>query len=511
MGEIDVLYVSPERVVLDGFVEFMQSLPLSVIAIDEAHCVSQWGHDFRPEYRQLAMLAEKFPGIPRVALTATADPQTRRDIIEQLRLEEGRLFVSSFDRPNLSLTVQVREDGTRRLLEFVRERSNKAGIVYCGTRKSVESTAAALQKAGVDALAYHAGFSAAERNAAQDRFILEEGVVIVATLAFGMGIDKSNVRYVVHMDLPRSIEAYYQEIGRAGRDGEPAEAWMLYGMADVVRQRSMVDDSDAPEEIKKVERAKLDALLGYCEAAECRRYVLLRYLGESVTGEGCGNCDVCRQPVQRWDATMAQKALAAVYRTGERYGAHYVVDVLRGVASEQVQQRGHASLKTFGVGADQGKPVWMSVMRQLLAGGYLLADAERHGALRITEAGNDVLRGRHEVLLRRDAALEQGVRSARTRASSGQGASSPSGGAPTLPSSRSERLFEVLRAVRLELARAQKVPPYVVFHDRTLREIAEHRPTSLMELSELSGIGATKARRYGQAMVDAVMRFEAGG
>ncbi len=500
-GRIELLYVSPERAVLDGFLDFMSDVSLSVIAIDEAHCVSQWGHDFRPEYRALAVLGDRFPDVPRMALTATADLQTRQDIINQLNLHRATLFVSSFDRKNISLTVEVKENARRRLVDFVKKRRGEAGIVYCGTRKGVDSTAEALVKAGIDALAYHAGKGPQERNEVQDRFILEEGVVVVATLAFGMGIDKSNVRYVVHMDLPRSIEAYYQEIGRAGRDGEPADAWMLYGMADVVRQRQMIDSSDAPDDIKRVERAKLDALLGYCEAPQCRRMVLLRYLGETVpAGARCENCDVCNNPMETWDATVAQKALAAVYRTGQRFGAHHVVDVLRGANTERIRQFGHDQIKTYGVGADMSKAAWMSVFRQLTAGGYLEINHEAYGALTVSPTGEDVLRAREELRLRRDASLEKPAGSSRT--------SRGSASEPALPTTRSQRLFDHLRATRMEIARKQRVPPYVVFHDKTLREMAERVPTTADELLEITGVSNAKARKYGEAFLAALQEFE---
>lgn len=498
-GALDLIYVSPERVTQSYFQSLLAHIDLSVIAVDEAHCISQWGHDFRPEYRELAELGARFPGVPRMALTATADQKTRDDIVAQMRLQEAQVFISSFDRPNIRYAVQARNNARAGLKNFLRDFTGEAGIVYCGTRKSVEETADWLRGQGFNAYAYHGGMTAEDRDAHQDRFLREEGVVMAATLAFGMGIDKPNVRFVAHLDMPRSIEAYYQETGRAGRDGLPAHVWMLYGMRDVVFQRQLIDQSEAPEEQKRIERAKLNAVLGYCEAASCRRAVLLGYLGEKHDGN-CGNCDVCLNPPETHDPTVPQKALAAIYRTGQTYGVGYLVDVLRGKRTDRILANGHENIRTFGVGEDLSEAQWKSVFRQLMAMGWIDANAARHGAIELQAHAEDALLGRTVIELRKEAAVS--AKTTRDRRRSGSSAAErynhPAAGS---------RLFEALREKRLELAREQGVPPFVVFNDRTLLEMCEQLPTSEEEMLQVSGIGQKKLERYGEAFLEVLRSF----
>ncbi len=489
-GGIDLVYVAPERLLTDRFLALLERAPLALFAIDEAHCVSQWGHDFRPDYLGLAVLHERFPGVPRVALTATADAPTRADIVERLRLQEARRFVSGFDRPNIRYRVVPKERPREQLLRFLEaEHRGDAGIVYCMSRRKVEETAEWLRARGWDAVPYHAGLDGAVRRAHQERFLLEEGVVVVATVAFGMGIDKPNVRFVAHLDLPKSMEAYYQETGRAGRDGLPADAWLAYGMADVVGLRRLLDASEADEAHKRVERQKLEAMLAYCETAECRRQVLLRYFGEELPGR-CGNCDTCLDPVETWDGTeAARKALSCVYRTGQRFGVAHLVDVLLGNATERVVRWRHDRVSTFGIGRDLDARAWRSVFRQLAAAGLVAVDHERHGALRLTPRSRPVLRGEEQVRLRRDPAPARKARALRV--------------APADLADPAELdLFERLRARRLELARAQGVPPYVIFHDATLREMVRMRPADLASLGRVPGVGQVKLDRYGEAFLE---------
>ena len=496
-GDLDLLYVAPERLLTERFIGLLDEVDrqgqLALFAIDEAHCVSQWGHDFRPEYIQLSMLHERFPQIPRIALTATADDLTRQEIIDRLGLASAEVFVSSFDRPNIRYSVVERDNPRKQLLAFLAEHRGEAGIVYCLSRRKVDETANWLCLNGIDALPYHAGHDAATRVRHQQRFLHEDGVVMVATIAFGMGIDKPDVRFVAHLDLPKSLEAYYQETGRAGRDGEAADAWMTYGLNDVVIHRQMIEDSASPEEQKRVERKKLDAMLAYCESAQCRRVVLLNYFGETATP--CGNCDVCLEPPEVWDGTIAaQKALSAALRTGQRFGAAYLIDVLRGKATERARQFGHDALPTFGVGAELDEAGWRSVFRQMLAAGLFDTDVHAYNALKLTEAARPVLKGESSVTFRRHV-VRLKDRSARsvsgTRAVAGVDATD-------LP------FFEALRHWRGDKAREQGVPAYVIVHDRTLAELAKQRPQTWEELLQITGIGQAKANRYGNELLDVI-------
>ncbi len=485
-GELRLLYVAPERVLQPRTVEALSGASISLIAIDEAHCVSQWGHDFRQDYLELGALAEHFPGVPRMALTATADERTRADIAARLALDHPAWFIGGFDRPNIRYTVRARGNARQQLETFLAQFRGQAGIVYCMTRRKVEETAEALCAAGFKALPYHAGLEQRTRADNQTRFLREDGLIMVATIAFGMGIDKPDVRFVAHLDLPKSVESYYQETGRAGRDGEPAEAWMVYGLQDVVRLRQMVDESPSPEEHKRVERHKLDALLGWCEATTCRRQPLLEYFGE-YHSEPCGNCDNCLEPPATWNATEdAQKLLSCVYRTGQRFGAAHVIDVLRGVDNDKVRQHQHAELSTFGIGSAHSVLHWRSVLRQLMVRGVLVADVERFGALRLEADARALLRGETSLFLREDIAVARTPK----RKASAASTDVPLG-------ADDEALWDKLRACRKRLADDDGVPPYVVFHDRSWRDMAPRRPTTLSALLTITGVGQAKLERYG--------------
>ena len=496
-GALDLLYVSPERLMMPHCLEMLRGCRIALFAIDEAHCISQWGHDFRRDYQTLGILKKTFPDVPLLALTATADGPTRRDIAEQLHLTAARLFSAGYDRPNLFYRVVAKQSAREDLLRFLNdEHPGNAGIVYCLTRRAVEDTAAWLSERGREALPYHAGLPPETRARHQTRFLREEGIIIVATVAFGMGIDKPNVRFVAHLDAPKNLEAYYQETGRAGRDGLPSDAWMSYGIADVMNLLRLLETSDIDERQRRIERQKTEALIGFCETASCRRQVLLGYFGER-DHPPCGNCDNCRNPVATWDGTVAaQKALSAVYRTGQRFGAHHLVDVLIGNATERVRHFGHDRLKTFGVGTEFEKSGWLSVIRQLLAQGHLLPDPDGHGGLALAPSAGEVLRGARELRFRSEIPRERAVsrKTSATKRLAGGAA-----GATLDPAALT--LWGALRAWRLEEARRQELPPYVIFHDTTLIEVARRRPASLAALADIPGIGRSKLDRYGTALL----------
>ena len=494
-GELNLLYVAPERLLTGRFLAQLERTEVALFAIDEAHCVSQWGHDFRPEYRELAILHQRFPAVPRIALTATADPRTRDEIVERLSLQQARQFVASFDRPNIGYRVALKHNPRTQLMQFLEGHRGESGIVYCLSRRKVDDTAQWLAESGIEALPYHAGLDAATRVQNQKRFLREEGVVMVATVAFGMGIDKPDVRFVAHLDLPRSIEGYYQETGRAGRDGLPAEAWMIYGLSDVVTMSQMIAQSESADERKRVERQKLESLLAYAEATGCRRELLLGAFGETYPGS-CGHCDNCIAPPKTWDATVpAQKALSAVYRTGQRFGSGHVIDVLRGEETERVRSLDHHRLSTFGIGAEMDEKQWRSVFRQLLAAGLLEADAEGYGTLRLTAASRSVLSGGQLVKLREDARPERGSR--RRRDSKLITGDKSSGGSLGIEAYE-QPMWDELRALRTQLARQHGVPPYVVFHDATLLAMLRALPANEDELATISGVGEAKLKRYGR-------------
>ncbi len=494
-GRLDLLYMAPERLVTARTLDLLQRVPISLFAIDEAHCVSQWGHDFRADYLGLAVLAEQFPQVPRLALTATADLRTRADIIRLLRLESAPVFLSSFDRPNLFYRILPRLNAMEQLTDFIRrEHPGDAGVVYCLSRAKVEKVAAALQAQGFPALPYHAGLPAQVREANQTRFLREEGIIVVATIAFGMGIDKPNVRFVAHLDLPKSLEAYYQETGRAGRDGLPSTVCLFYGLQDVIKHQQMLMQSEGSEEHKRHERRRIDAMLQLCETTDCRRQLLLRYFDEHLP-QPCGYCDTCSEPVATWDATEPSRlALSAVYRTGQRYGVEYVVEVLTGKRSERVAANQHDQLPLFGQGQSLALKSWRSVFRQLLAKGLLQVDGDGFGTLRLDPSCRSLLKGEVSLTLRQDRDTLTAQRQARGRSK-----------AAVAVDSADQPLWLALRACRRALAEAQGVPPYVIFHDSTLLAMVEHMPLSLQEMRQIGGIGDSKLSRYGEAFL-AVIR-----
>ena len=490
-GSLQLLYVAPERLVTEHTKSLLRDIPLSVIAIDEAHCVSQWGHDFRSDYLGLGDLGTLFPGVPRMAVTATATDKTREEIVARLELNEPDRYIAPFDRPNISYAVQVKTDARGQLLKFLQAHRDKAGIIYCLSRKKTETTASWLCAQGFEALPYHAGLDADVRAENQRRFLVEDNLVIVATIAFGMGIDKPDVRFVAHLDLPKSLESYYQETGRAGRDGEPADAWMVYGLQDVVRLRQMLEESQADEEYKRYEGFKLDALLGWCEVTGCRRRPLLAYFGDTQD-EDCGNCDGCLTPAKTWDGgEAAQKFLSAVYRTEQRFGAAHLVDVLLGKETDKVLQHGHDQLSVFGIGKELPATTWRSVARQLVVAGHVRADAARFGALVLTETSRGVLRGTTPLQFREDP--KKSVMASRKTATERVVADADSG------------LWEALRACRQELATEHNVPAYVIFHDKTLHEMLAYRPQTASEMLGISGVGQTKLDRYGERFLSVLL------
>ncbi|MYM63019.1 DNA helicase RecQ [Pseudomaricurvus sp. HS19] len=493
-GQLDLLYVAPERLLLPRTLALLERVHLSLFAIDEAHCVSQWGHDFRPEYHQLSLLQERFPRVPRIALTATADGPTQRDIMDRLQLHNGAVFNRGFDRPNIRYHIAENSGNAReQLLRFIRnDHDGDAGIVYCLSRKRVEEVAEWLSSKGMTALPYHAGLSAELRQHHQTRFLREDGVVMVATIAFGMGIDKPDVRFVAHLNLPKSIEAYYQETGRAGRDGMPANAWMAYGLQDVITLRQMQEGSAADESYKRIERHKLDSMLGLCEITSCRRQSLLHYFGESLE-EPCGNCDNCLTPPQTWDATVAsQKALSCVYRTGQRFGVTYLVDVLLGKNNDRIQQFGHDTISTFGIGKELNANQWRGLFRQLIARGLLTVDVEGHGSVRLAEVARPVLRGEETLMLRQLDSGRSKERKTRSKHETTHG-----------------ELWHALRQCRRELAEEQGVPAYVIFHDATLAEMAERQPNSLDAMAGISGVGQRKLDAYGAQFLQVIAEHAA--
>ncbi len=493
-GELDLLYIAPERLTSDWTQSLFQRIDIALFAIDEAHCVSQWGHDFRVDYLQLSLLHERFPNIPRIALTATADEKTREEIIKRLALEQAESFISGFDRPNIRYRIVQKQNAKQQLLHFIRaEHSGDAGIVYCLSRKKVEATAQWLSEKGIKALPYHARLPNEVKQQNQHRFLMEEGVVIVATIAFGMGIDKPNVRFVAHLDLPKSIEGYYQETGRAGRDGEPANAWMAYGLQDVITLRQMLAGSNADETHKRVEFHKLDSMLALCEMVSCRRQALLAYFGDELK-QGCGNCDTCLEPVETWDGTVAaQQALSCIYRTEQRFGVTYLIDVLLGKSNERIIKFAHDKQSTFGIGKELDEKQWRSVFRQLVAKGFVEVDFEGYGAFKLTDQCRPVLRGEQTLMLRKDIVPEKGKRNKAEKRAVVQG--------------KNSLLWDALRTKRREIADDQDVPPFVVFHDATLMAMMDEMPDNLQQMSYISGVGEKKLELYGNKFLEVLQGY----
>ena len=499
-GQLDLLYIAPERLIQPYVLDMLGRCRLALFAIDEAHCVSQWGHDFRSDYLALSLLAERFSAIPRIALTATADIRTRKEIIERLSLDGAKAYISGFDRPNIRYAIANKTTPKKQLLAFLQHRKSEAGIVYCLSRKKVEDTAEWLSQQGYNALPYHAGLPSQLRQTHQNRFLREDGVIIVATIAFGMGIDKPDVRFVAHLDLPKSIEAYYQETGRAGRDGQPADAWMVYGLQDVVRLQQMAQGSDGSEQFKRAERHKLDAMLGLCEVTSCRRKVLLSYFADEAPNQ-CGNCDNCQMPPETWDGTeAAQKVLSCVYRTGQRFGLVHVIDVLQGKENEKVLQHGHEKLSTFGIGSDTHEAQWRSVIRQLVVRGLLRVDLEGYSALQLTDLCRPVLKGEQELHLRKEE-----VKAPSLKGGSKGGGKKSAGKVQIAP--EDQELWEELRECRKYLAEEHNVPPYVIFHDATLKEMLDVMPMSGSELLTLTGVGDSKLEKYGADFIEIICRY----
>jgi ATP-dependent DNA helicase RecQ len=494
-GRSDILYAAPERLLSESFQQLLQRFPIALFAIDEAHCVSQWGHDFRPEYLRISEVTERFPNVPRIALTATADAVTRRDILNKLKLRHAAQFISSFDRANICYRVQLKSKDKQQLHDFIlNEHPGEPGIVYVRTRNRADQIAAWLQHQGIAALSYHAGLNSHTRTTRQQRFLQDDGLVIVATIAFGMGIDKPDVRFVAHLDLPASMEAYYQETGRAGRDGQPADAWMVYALADVVAMRKLLDQSEADAAFKHIQQRKLEALLGYCEAVECRREALLGYFGEKYPAP-CANCDNCSRRVEAWDGSVAaQKALSCVYRTGQRFGAAHLTDVLMGNTTKRILSLRHDRIKTFGVGRELSRGEWRSVFRQLLAAGLLSVNLGTISGYRLTEKSWSVLRGEGKVRFRKDPQLTRNEK--RRKASTKQNTD--------LLSDHDRPLFEKLRRLRLDLSKKLGVPPYVIFHDKTLTQMAVFKPNSREDLLQINGVGERKAKQFGDAFLSAI-------
>lgn len=499
-GDIDLVYIAPERLLTQRCLELLQVVNIALFAIDEAHCVSQWGHDFRPEYIKLSALHERFPNVPRIALTATADQQTRDEIIHRLQLENAMQFVSSFDRPNIRYQIVEKANGRKQLLDFITaQHSGDAGIVYCLSRKKVEETAEFLNENGITSLPYHAGMDLQDRSRNQARFLREDGIVMCATIAFGMGIDKPDVRFVAHLDLPKSIEGYYQETGRAGRDGASANAWMAYGLQDVVQQRRMIDESEANETYKRVQSVKLDAMLTLCETLNCRRVHILDYFGQKA--EPCGNCDTCMSPPVSFDGSVAaQKILSTVYRVDQRFAAGHVIDILRGIDTERVQQWRHEKLSTYGIGSDKSEAEWRALLRQLIALGLVAVDYENYSSLKLTEASRAVLRGEIKVQLRQYKKAEKAVKHKRQSAKDF---------AESDLDSKAQSVFDKLRWWRVETARTHNVPAYVIFPDATLREIARQQPATLSSLRAISGVGDKKLESYGKEIISLIEELQA--
>jgi ATP-dependent DNA helicase RecQ len=487
---LKILYVAPERLLMEEFLEFLRNAKISLFAIDEAHCISGWGHDFRPVYTELAILADKFPQTPRIALTATADITTRKDIISKLQLGDGKIFISSFDRPNINYTITLRENGKKQLLNFIKKNHAKnSGIVYCLSRKKVEETAAWLKEEGFNAFAYHAGMNSNVKNKNQQKFLIQDNVIMVATIAFGMGIDKPDVRFVAHLNVPKNIESYYQETGRAGRDGLPSDAWMCYGLNDIASQRNFIEESSASENQKRIERQKINSMLGLCETTNCRRKVLLEYFGEE--SEDCGNCDNCLNKPESFNGTIAaQKAISCVYRTDQLFGVGYLIDILLGNENERIKSFNHNQISTFGIGKDFSKQEWNSIFRQLVAFSLLRVDIAGHGGLKITEDGWQFLKEKKEISLRKY--VKQSKEKAASKSKNSIRAIFE------LETDSEKELFDKLKKIRMDLAKKQNLPPYLIFHDKTLVEMAKIKPKSNNELANISGVGQKKIEQYGE-------------